>query len=276
MTGLKMVKCALLTGCMASTALSVAQDRRPAGNKPPMGGQPGASVQAPAGQLIWRARLKLVTADVNDAGSDDDLKVTLVGGNLPPHQSVLSETYLDRRADDREQGCTDWYDLRLQGLITLGELREIRFEKRGADGWAMHSWMLEINGHPLAGDTTGVLWFEKGGDYSLQHAFAISAQAKAALPPTSQPRRFDAAELRGRIEASFGHAMQAMNGTADDLTWRGTSEDIGCQLSLENQPPVIESKPARIVVRGIPHFLSFSQAAGSGAAGSLPARLRSR
>ncbi|CAN7769534.1 hypothetical protein LJR290_007451 [Variovorax sp. LjRoot290] len=103
---------------------------------------------------ILRAQIRITTADVEDAGTDDSVLVSLNEGN---------ETWLDYGAvqnlatattpstlwggDDFERNSVYTYDLLLDGVSTAGDIKWLVLSKTGSDGLCVKSIELLINGH---------------------------------------------------------------------------------------------------------------------------------
>jgi hypothetical protein len=100
---------------------------------------------------IWRAQVRFVTANVEDSGSDDDVKVGL---------NFANNTWIDSDLDDFETGIRT-YDLRLEGVNRLSDIDFFRLEKTGSDGWAIQQVSLIINGVTLYRENfSPALWLD--------------------------------------------------------------------------------------------------------------------
>ena len=74
----------------------------------PASAAPGESMR------VWRAQVRFVTSSNSDAGTDDDVQVSLNDSN---------RTWLDYGRDDFETGDTFTYDLLLTNLHTLTDIK---------------------------------------------------------------------------------------------------------------------------------------------------------
>jgi hypothetical protein len=131
---------------------------------------------------ISRAQLRLRTANVADADTDDDVNVSLKdydnGG-----------TWLDYGRDDFERGDEFTYELLLDGLADgihdLSEINHIYLLKPGSDGWCIESLALLINGAEIYtqefGSTSSTcLWLDNEG--GSQNYFVIGRTTLRAHP----------------------------------------------------------------------------------------------
>jgi hypothetical protein len=84
---------------------------------------------------IFRARIRIKTADVQDAGTDSNVLVSL-GCNT---------TYLDYAQNDFERNSSYTYDLIIPGNFTYGDLSSLSIRKEGDDDWCLSEIELELN-----------------------------------------------------------------------------------------------------------------------------------
>ncbi len=166
------------------------------------------------GRDIWRVQLRLRTANVPDANTDDTVYVYLKEPNA---------TYLNYSHNDFERGNEFTYDLLTDGLSDLSDINEIYIIKPGSNGWCIENLALLINGREIYNEQFGSTastcrWLDQGGS-SQYHYFVTRATLRAhplwqgfqqAPPPLGLPR----AELESRIEGIVGDAL---NGT--DAYW---------------------------------------------------------
>lgn len=93
------------------------------------------------GRGVSRAQLRVRTANVEDAGTDDSVHASLKDNN---------GTWLDYGRDDRERGDEFTYELLLTDLSTgirdLSDINDIYLFKTGSDGWCIESLALLIDG----------------------------------------------------------------------------------------------------------------------------------
>ena len=169
------------------------------------------------GRDIWRVQLRLRTANVPDANTDDDVYVYL----KEPHA-----TYLNYSHNDFERGNEFTYDLLTDGLSDLSDINEIYIIKPGSDGWCIEALALLINGREIYNEQFGSTastchWLDQGGD-SLYHYFITRTTLRAhplwqgfeqPPPPLGLPR----AELESRIEGIVGDALHGTDAYWGDL-----------------------------------------------------------
>ena len=93
----------------------------------------------PDDKPIWRVRIRLKTADVRHAGTDDDIKVWI----------GCKGTYLDYARNDFERNNNEWFDLMFDEGTTYGDLASLIIEKEGDDDWCLSEVELQINGSTL-------------------------------------------------------------------------------------------------------------------------------
>ncbi|HEX6244363.1 MAG TPA: hypothetical protein VFZ61_25775 [Polyangiales bacterium] len=96
-----------------------------------------AQAAPPNTMPIWRLQVRLLTSGVDDANTDDWVRVQLNGSN---------QTWLDSGRNDHERNSDETFDLRTDGITTLADLDFFRLEKKGTDGWAIRQLQLLVNG----------------------------------------------------------------------------------------------------------------------------------
>ena len=107
---------------------------------------------------IWRAQIRLITADVSDAGSDDSVKVALSSAN---------STWLDYGRDDFERNTSYLYDLNMTGLKKFSDVSQIKIEKTGTDGWCLKSFELLLNDRSVYSQSFSTCRWIDGNDGHL-------------------------------------------------------------------------------------------------------------
>lgn len=161
------------------------------------GGQ--AQAAPPDTMPIWRAQVQFVTSGVDDAGSDDDVKIELNGAN---------RTWLESGFNDFEPG-TRTYDLRMEGVSRLSDIDFFRIQKTGSDGWAIRNMSLIINGVPIFHEEfQPALWLDNSGGSSnvfFIDDFFMRQRADWAnyLVPV-RPNIVPLEDMRSRIESLAG------------------------------------------------------------------------
>jgi PLAT/LH2 domain-containing protein len=169
------------------------------------------------GRDVWRLQLRVRTADVEDAGTDDDVYVALNGRNT---------TWLNYSHNDFERGSEFTYDLLLDGVSDLSDINGMAIENTGSDGLCIESLAFLVNGSEIFNQQFGATsstcqWLDQGS--GNQPSFIISRAAMRAhpvwqgfqqpAPPLGLPR----AELESRIEGIVGDALHGTDAYWGDL-----------------------------------------------------------
>ena len=88
---------------------------------------------------IWRARIRLKTADVDNARTTDDFDNPILV------ELGCTGTYLDYARDDFQRGSNDWYDLLIGDNFMYRDLHALSITKYGGNGWCLSEFELELN-----------------------------------------------------------------------------------------------------------------------------------
>jgi len=196
------------------------------------------------GRSVWRVQLRLRTANVADAGTDDSVRVQLNGPNL---------TWIDYGHNDFARGDDATYDLLLDGVSDLADIDSIYIHKEGTDGWCIESLALLVNSkeenpieiyHQDFGSTAGTcLWIDKADGHKEYHKVSRSEMRAHPLWQTFQqpnpPTVFRQEELESRIESIIGDALHGQDGVFwGDLDGRGYVElsrldDLTARVSVD-------------------------------------------
>jgi hypothetical protein len=154
---------------------------------------------------IWRAQIRLITADVGDAGTDDSVKVSLNSTNT---------TWLDYGRDDFERNTTYLYDLNLTALATFANVTQIKIEKTGTDGWCLKGFELLLNDRSVYYQSFASCRWIDGNDGHLPSYTLASSTLRSSSrwqlytrPPLSSIAVLERAELESLIEGMLGHEM---------------------------------------------------------------------
>jgi PLAT/LH2 domain len=160
---------------------------------------------------VWRIQITIRTADIEDAGTDDGVRVWLNDNNY---------TWLDYGRDDFPRNNTFTYDLRTTFISHFYNLHYIDISKNGDDGLCLKSFTLRVNGraiytHEFPGSGH---WLDTDPGYSSIYRVSTSTLRQdnswlaytQPFPPFVIPR----AEIESRIEATVGHAV-----TGNRLQW---------------------------------------------------------
>jgi len=176
-------------------------------------GQPSEDVE------VIRLQLGLETATVDDAGTDDNVTVEL---------NDLNRTRLNYGRDDFNR-CDDWvYDLRLEGVHTLRDIKYLRIAKDGTNGWCIRRLVLYVNNDRIFGltlenlapclsasDCAG-LWLDNNGSHSREVLWGSSILRQHPNWRQYIPRALGSTytmtrkELQDRIEAYVGGEFPSM------------------------------------------------------------------
>jgi hypothetical protein len=87
-------------------------------------------------ERVYRLQMRIETGDVDEAGTDDDVLVSLDKDNV---------TWLDYGRDDFRRGDIYTYDLITDNISKMSSIKWITFSKTGSDGWCLKSFELRIN-----------------------------------------------------------------------------------------------------------------------------------
>jgi hypothetical protein len=86
---------------------------------------------------IYSLQIKIKTAGIADAGTDDRVLVQFNSGMRAYH--------LDLAKDDRERNSYDSYNILDEKLLTIKDLQFLTLTKQGTDGWAIRSIRIVVN-----------------------------------------------------------------------------------------------------------------------------------
>lgn len=152
---------------------------------------------------VWRAQLRLQTADVSNAGTDDDVSVQL---SEPGNQ-----TWPDYGRNDFERNDAFTYDLVLDNVHTLRDISMLRISKTGTNGWCMRSITLYVNGRAIYALDFGSLgrWLDidPGNDHRSYTVSYLALRAHSLWTSYEQPALpmfFSRQELKSRVESLIG------------------------------------------------------------------------
>ncbi|HEU0031186.1 MAG TPA: hypothetical protein VFQ53_11175 [Kofleriaceae bacterium] len=200
------------------------------------------TLPATSSPRVNRLQLRLVIADIADAGTGDNVGVNLSEMLLPGYNHTgldyapvkTSSIYPYNFVDDFKRGRDFTYDLDLGSVATLHDISEIKLHKYGTDGMCVQQFQLLVNGRVAYDRNFGSAtcqWID--GDDGHQPTFTVThAQLRAApqfatyaspVPPLyvcpvagggwcmTIPR----SELESRIEGMVGNKIWI----SDDLYW---------------------------------------------------------
>ena len=160
---------------------------------------------------IWRVQMRFQTANVDDAGTDDSVRVQLNGNN---------STWLDYGRDDFPRNNTFTYDLKMDGIHTISDLHYIYISKTGDDGLCLKSFALIINGREIY---TQIFpgyghWLDSDSGYTRTYLVSYSTlrqdDAWRNYTQPFPPFFISHTEMESRIEGMVGDMI-----TGNRLQW---------------------------------------------------------
>ena len=167
-------------------------------------------------RTVWRVELRITTADVANADTEDDVLVR-VGG--PINGESGGSTWLDHPGDDFERGATRNYDLiNLAGISELGDIEAIELYKPGGDAWCVSNVTLLVNDAAVFGTGFGppCQWLQGSIpllqiDHDTLHAHPFwqnyMIDIDTILSPNLATLIIGNDQLDGRIESQVGDAI---------------------------------------------------------------------
>jgi hypothetical protein len=177
------------------------------------------------GRKVSRLRLRIRTANVSDADTDDDVHMSL-------RDYDNGGTWLDYGRDDFERGDQFTYELSLDdlfdGIQDLSEINHIYLFKPGDDGWCIESVTLiadtlngvdngvELFSQHFGSTSSTCRWLDGSQNYLVIGRPTLRAHTawqtfQKPAPPLSLPR----GDLQRRIEGMVGDIIH--DGTYVDL-----------------------------------------------------------
>ena len=212
------------------------------------------------GLSVSRVVLRITTGDVDDAGTDDSVAVSIGGAGAG---SFGGTTWLDHSIDDFERNSTHDYDLvELGSIVELGDIHSLVFFTDGDDDWCLKGVTLLVDNVAVFSTTFGSSceWIgtNASGGYVSHAALRADprwATFKPPLPlPTPNPNgTFTAVftiprtELEARIEAMVGHSIHGTDAYWGHLYGRGveatTYSNSIAKVDLDLAADVFASDP---------------------------------
>ena len=98
--------------------------------------QPNIVAEAQNNPKVYRIELRLETGTVDHSATDDKVYIKLNNGNI---------TYLDHARNDFTNGSTYLYDLMLDEVFRLDDIRYLWIKKQGTNGWCVKRIELYVN-----------------------------------------------------------------------------------------------------------------------------------
>jgi hypothetical protein len=210
------------------------------------------------GYGVYRVQLRIHTADVSDAGTDDSISVLLNESFYTAPSG--NKTWLDYGRDDYERGDEFTYDLSVDKLSEIGDITHIQFAKSGSNGWCIQDLALLVNGVEVYSQAFGATssschWLDNDNGHSrvltISHA-ALRAHSAWLNYEPPQPMldlsefpdfvtatvQLPREELESRIESMLGdeiHDNQAywghLHGRAVEVI-KKSDNAVGVDLDL--------------------------------------------
>lgn len=187
---------------------------------------------------VWRAQIRLVTGNVDDAGTDDSVRVELSSAN---------GTWIDYGRDDFERNDDFTYDLGLDNITKLSDISMLRISKPGNDGWCLMSLELIINGQPIYSTSADTFyygcWLDVVGiDRTTIKISDVALHAHPLWQNYQQPDLspiIPRTEMESRIESIMGDKIYY-----NSLEWGGRAveatrqDDQALHIDLDLEYPI--------------------------------------
>ncbi|QEG33763.1 PLAT/LH2 domain-containing protein [Bythopirellula goksoeyrii] len=212
----------------------------------------GATSTSIENEPVYRVQMRVKTANVKDAGTDDAVEVRL--GSLPA-------TWLDLAINDRERGQTDLYDISLLNVgnrgVMIRDIRNLNISKTGSNGWCIETIELLVNGRVIYKTTfPGGQWLDNSKGKSptlLIGTSGLRANAKwkefTSPGPSLLIKRL---ELEQRIESIIGHHIHA-----DKRVKWGKLYGRGVEVSYKDSKTLHVDLDLMLDVKGLESGLDF-------------------
>jgi len=217
-------------------ALDVAQAAGLGSPIPPKGQQPpppGPDENTP----VWRVQINLTVCDLPNAGTDNKILVAM---------NEINYTVLDRPIDDFERGSTQMYDLLLNGVLKLADIKYLKIYKGGSDGVCLTGFTLLVNEREIYARTISPSqwWLDSEYyGYDSRTLMTLGSTLRGysgwqAWTAPSRPHLLPATEIGSRLMTAVGTGMYDFNVTSQhSLSWLGSNCDFGprCVYVLDDK-----------------------------------------
>ena len=185
----------------------------------PVKGQPPAG---PDGNtLVWRVQLLVLVCDVADAGTDNKVVVALNDTN---------STVMDKPENDFERASTEGYDLLLNDVARLADIKYLKVSKGGSDGVCISQLHLFVNERLIYSRTVSASqqWLDdEYYSYDSRTLLTNGATLRAhsawqAWTTSGRPRILSEDEMVSRLATAVGTGMHDFNTDShhDSMRWR--------------------------------------------------------
>jgi len=165
---------------------------------------------------VLRAQVELSVCDARNAGTDDPVSASLGAGAV---------TWLDHPGRDLERGGRYRYDLLLDGVGSLADIRGLTISKVGADDLCLAELRLIVNGSTIfVRAFAGGTWLERDLASSAAELRANAAWQSYGWSMSEWVAKTGAAVSRGelleRLESGIASARRAAPGQRASARWR--------------------------------------------------------
>ncbi len=204
-------------------------------------------------EKIFRAQLRIKTANISNADTDDKVRVRLnaaPGGLTVPMGNV---TVMDYGQNDFERGDLFSYDLELSGITNLTDVTMFSISKSGSNGLCMESIELLLNNHSVyvddfSNEANKCHWLDnEDGKSNTYTVFHESLRSSPGWLNFQTPLQLSIArdEIESRIEGLIGHLFSSINqakwGDKHGRAWveatYRTDESLSVDLDMEAVVP---------------------------------------
>jgi hypothetical protein len=196
---------------------------------------------APEESRVERLQVRITTGDVKDAGTDDDVLVSLHQNNYTWLDYGVVQDFDSDRAlfqrfdgDDFERNQTFSYDLLLNGIDRVKDIKWVALSKTGDGGWCVRRVELLVNSSRQAlasQEFSPCRWLDNQGADSRGLTIPFVAlrnspgwKAENARPPQLFPFRLAPEEIVSRLHTAVGHALHGKRGYWGHLHGVGSVE----------------------------------------------------
>src|SRR5262249_8341852 len=108
---------------------------------------------------VSRVQIHVLTGNVTNAGTDDDVAVLLNSASTTISVPALNHTWVDSPRKDFQRGADELFDLSTDHLSDIGDIQIISIQKSGGDAWCLAGFDLIVNNQSGSGfDAAHVLF----------------------------------------------------------------------------------------------------------------------
>lgn len=189
-----------------------------------------ASAKAADNDPVWRVQVRLFTGGVSNAGTDDDISVSL---------NAQNRTYLDHDHNDFEAGSQRIYDLSWRNVYRLADFGDLVIRNHGDDGWCMEKIVLWVNGQSVLTYEfgNGCQWLDTDPGYPATYRIPRSVVQRALRDRYNHRAAVDAVVANrihlSQIDAMLTGKIGNLIGGSDPMYWR-SSNGGGVQVRVKD------------------------------------------